>query len=423
MADSNPVQLDSFDGGAGRAEVTVAPISSIHSKPPQAAGSPTPAANEPEPQQMQSDVDDHPRPSASLAAFAPVGIPAPVRDAERFNSAEKQQIKDVIGLCGGMLITPRKLKRILNIYPLQRAIMKAAGERQAAAAKAKQQDPAPMAGAEMLLRWTFLAELWPVRFACLMHIMETVESPLESTRGLRHLYEYTESGQRCGLGALLDRESSGYDDAKSTRYKDCQRLLALDGDGPTFLKLLQDASRVARKELTVGRVCTLSLHKLTINLNPALRTEITTFMLRATCVDGKVVEAFAGLAEQAQDMTLQSVLGLAATADVADLFLQKYLVHMKTLQVVVQKKEVEVESGDFRMDLKRHEGPSGASSADHRRHDRAHHDQGEDGGFLPLPSPGGYCGCLVSAPGALAGAATKRMGTAAEQVARPGARY
>eukprot|EP00611_Tribonema_gayanum_P020261 TRINITY_DN3661_c0_g1_i2.p1 TRINITY_DN3661_c0_g1~~TRINITY_DN3661_c0_g1_i2.p1 ORF type:complete len:246 (+),score=52.14 TRINITY_DN3661_c0_g1_i2:475-1212(+) len=90
-------------------------------------------------------------------------------------------------------------------------------------------------------------------------------------------------------------------------------------------------------------------------------------------------QAFAGLAEQAQDMTLQSVLGLTATADVADLFYQhamlsvakqiasalvklvhdhqpaiagagvlglkvyreKYLAHMKTLQVVVQKKGAE----------------------------------------------------------------------------------
>eukprot|EP00611_Tribonema_gayanum_P005266 TRINITY_DN1450_c0_g1_i3.p1 TRINITY_DN1450_c0_g1~~TRINITY_DN1450_c0_g1_i3.p1 ORF type:complete len:493 (-),score=77.43 TRINITY_DN1450_c0_g1_i3:2005-3483(-) len=201
----------------------------------------------------------------------------------RFSENESGIAEEVLRQCRGVNITPRKLKRILNIYALQRAILHVAAR--------PSTEEAIKDRAELLFRWIFLAELWPFRFACLMYVVGTITTvslpAAEDGRELHHLYESSDG--KSGLKTVLEHASSWREGEPGERYYRCHRLLALDGDDQRFVQLLkyndkQLASRSAW--FTMARV--LNLHKYTINLNPALSVEVSKLMTCASCVDGIV---------------------------------------------------------------------------------------------------------------------------------------
>eukprot|EP00611_Tribonema_gayanum_P026242 TRINITY_DN618_c0_g1_i6.p1 TRINITY_DN618_c0_g1~~TRINITY_DN618_c0_g1_i6.p1 ORF type:complete len:1214 (-),score=284.07 TRINITY_DN618_c0_g1_i6:625-4266(-) len=199
-----------------------------------------------------------------------------ISGGSRFAPYEADIFTKVIHSCGDLLITPRKLKRIINIYVLQREVLAQAQPLPPPESPDRRQ--AARGRAELLVRWTFLAELWPFRYACLIFMMGTIESATtQGTSCQDSLHTLFAAG---GLQLYLKNETTWEKDKETDRYNRCQRLLATDGDGGAFERLLLEG------DMTIERIWKLELHRLAINRNPALSTEVNKFMVRAEWHNG-----------------------------------------------------------------------------------------------------------------------------------------
>ncbi|CAM9288617.1 unnamed protein product [Ectocarpus sp. 8 AP-2014] len=172
-----------------------------------------------------------------------------------------EEIHEFHRLCGEIVATPRKMKRILNIYGIQRALAKelTPGFRTASAMK--------------LLRWAALCEFWPFRTACLVGSAKLAIDTREEHLGDESApleYVYMENTSKV-MKTMLNEKQQVDDEPTSGGFSRsaARRLLGMDESDQAFLRLLQ-----AKPLLCVGdfmeRLDNPGLLRFSFNLNPAM---------------------------------------------------------------------------------------------------------------------------------------------------------
>ena len=190
-----------------------------------------------------------------------------------FNSLSERDVREFGGLAPFLKRNPRKVKRIVNVYRLCRALIP---NYLAAQGSDDNLDPYANPGsrlAGLLKTWVVLLEQWPVRMTWMLHILQDLEQlRQELPKPETTLWNfYSEIVEPFVYNVGLQELGS---DAVAERYR---RLFTLDDDPELFDLLL----KTFEPTITIGDIGSLSyrekdkLVSYCINLNPAIRETLS----------------------------------------------------------------------------------------------------------------------------------------------------
>ncbi|MBN8583442.1 MAG: hypothetical protein J0L96_22445 [Anaerolineae bacterium] len=170
-----------------------------------------------------------------------VSPPTPLEEIPvSFTEIERMAIND----CAKDLVdNPRKIKRIINIYRYARLILPAEQDRPKA------------------IRWYLMVEQWPLHVAWILDHIENDQQQAKSKLKGKSIFD---------VYKLVKQ---------SIRSEDMETLLAIDADPDNFVSFIK------KYGFTVQEI--LALLPITFNLNPAIRSEVSKQMLKASAPNPK----------------------------------------------------------------------------------------------------------------------------------------
>eukprot|EP00903_Cladosiphon_okamuranus_P022759 g20951.t1 len=190
-------------------------------------------AEEPPPGDSDSRTTDH---SESARDTKNAGARDIVTPSEVHIREEIDELQEMIK---AVTNTPRKAKRVCNIYSIQRELAR------------KMMNNFNRDSARKLLRWTILSEFWPFHTACLVAVARTTHKNKET---LENMY--------MDMGAKFLRETLDSDRVGT----EARRLMGFEEADDEFLRILSLPPQLLVEDFHEDR---LMLLRLSFNLNPA----------------------------------------------------------------------------------------------------------------------------------------------------------
>ncbi|CAM9628063.1 unnamed protein product [Ectocarpus sp. 12 AP-2014] len=195
------------------------------------------------------------------APVASAGAAAPPLQSQMSNYGVQtdEEVHELENMIKAIAPTPRKAKRVYNMYSIQRALARRRADNNNGFKFTRDR-------ARKLLRWTILSEFWPFHTACLV----AVAKKSKDTGTLANLYET--KGAKFLSDMLTDKRSSDGDpasitDANTSFRAEARRLMGFEESDEAFVRVLGFAPDLLVEDFDEDK---LMLLRHSFNLNPAM---------------------------------------------------------------------------------------------------------------------------------------------------------
>ncbi|CAM9597767.1 unnamed protein product [Scytosiphon promiscuus] len=211
------------------------------------------------------------RPSPSCKGGVRQGLAR--QSSSHLHTAE--EIEELETMIKAITTTPRKAKRLLNIYGIQREL---ATEREKKRKLAKNNNGSDdnavfsRIDAKKLLRWTILSEFWPFHTACLLAVIRGRPGELKLVDVFNAAGTEFIDGVLSGTLSTDRTAESTPDSTSFSRAAAGRRLMGMDEADDGFLRVLRSDPPLLIEDFHEDK---LGLLRLSFNLNPAMVATVT----------------------------------------------------------------------------------------------------------------------------------------------------